>query len=82
MKNSRFTTLRRCLLPLAALVGATALAGCVTESPPPTYAYSYNYPYYTSYPVSQTYPNGYVAAYSPDYNGSYNTYGTTAGNGR
>jgi hypothetical protein len=60
------------------------LAGCVTESAPPTYAYSYNYPapYYSSYPVSQTYPYGYVSAYSPDYNGSYNTYGTTAGNGR
>jgi hypothetical protein len=84
MRNSRFTTLRRYLLPSAALVGATMLAGCVTQSPPPTYAYSYTYPtpYYSSYTVSRTYPNGYVAAYSPDYNGSYNTYGTTAGNGR
>lgn len=82
MRCAHFTTLRRSLLPLAALVGATALAGCVTESTPPTYYYGYNYPYYSSYPVGVTYPNGYAAAYSPDYNGAYNTYGTTAGNGR
>ena len=84
MRYSRLTTLRGCLLPLAALVGATTLAGCVTTSTPPAYAYSYNYPapYYSSYTVTRTYPNGYVAAYSPDYNGSYDTYGTTAGNGR
>jgi hypothetical protein len=84
MRSSYFTTLRRGLLPLAALLGATALAGCVTQSTPPTYAYSYNYPspYYAAYPVGVTYPYGYTAAYSPDYNGTYNTYGTTAGNGR
>ena len=84
MRSSHFTALRRSLLPLVALVGATALGGCVTQSTPPTYSYGYNYPspYYTASPVGVTYPNGYAAAYSPDYNGAYNTYGTTAGNGR
>jgi len=84
MRRSHFTALRRHLLPFAALVGATALAGCVTQSPPAAYSYTYGYatPYYSSYTVSNTYPNGYRAAYSPDYNGTYNTYGTTAGNGR
>jgi hypothetical protein len=67
---------------LAALAGATVLAGCVTESPPAAYTYTYGYPapYYSSYAVSTTYPYGYTAAYSPDYNGSYNTY-RTSGNG-
>lgn len=76
------------LAALALLVGATTLAGCVTESTPPSYAYGYNYPgyygggYYSGpYPVGRTYPNGYSAAYSPDYNGSYNTYDRTAGHG-
>lgn len=75
---------RSLFMALAALVGATALAGCVTESPPP--AYSYNYGYYPGYysgpyPVSRTYPNGYYSNYSPDYNGTYNTYNGTGGHG-
>ena len=69
-------------MALAALVGATALAGCVTESPPAAYTYTYGYgaPNYSSYTASTIYPNGYTAAYSPDYNGSYDTY-RTSGNG-
>jgi hypothetical protein len=84
MRRSHITVSRRHLAPAAALVAATALAGCVTQSPPAVYSYTYGYPtpYYSSYTVSTTYPNGYTAAYTPDYNGSYNTYGTTAGNGR
>ncbi len=84
MRYSYFTALRRHLLPLAALAGATALGGCVTQSPPAAYSYNYGYyptPYYSSYTVSTTYPNGYTAAYSPDYNGSYNTYDNTGGHG-
>lgn len=76
---------RSYFMALAALIGATALGGCVTESSPPTYAYSNPYPYgyySTGYPVSRTYPNGYTSAYSPDYNGSYNTYDTAGGHGR
>lgn len=71
------------LMALAVLIGATALAGCVTESTPPAYSYNYSYPGYYGgpYPVSRTYPNGYSAAYSPDYNGSYNTYNATGGHG-
>jgi hypothetical protein len=68
---------------LAGLLGATLLGGCVTQSPPPAYSYSYSSPgsYSGPYPVSHTYPNGYSAAYSPDYNGSYNTYNATGGHG-
>lgn len=75
--------MRRLLLPLAALTAASALGGCVTQSTPPEYSYSYTYPGYYSgpYPVGRTYPNGYSAAYSPDYNGSYNTYDKTGGHG-
>jgi len=76
MRRSQF-------MALAVLAGATLLAGCVTESAPPTYSYGYSYPgYYSSpYPVGRTYPYGYSSAYSPDYNGSYNTYNGTGGHG-
>jgi hypothetical protein len=75
--------MRRILLPLAALTAASALCGCVTQSTPPEYSYSYTSPGYYSgpYPVSHTYPNGYSSGYSPDYNGSYNTYDKTGGHG-
>ena len=51
MQHATFTTARSRLMPLAALLLATALGGCVGYSSYPSRDYSYSYPsgYYTGY---------------------------------
>jgi len=91
MQTSHFRALRRRLLPLAALVAATGLGGCVATAPAPygynyypgTYTYNYpaNYPapyYGSSYTTTRTYPGTYPL-YSPYFHGYEST---QSGNGR
>lgn len=69
------------LIPVTALLLATALGGCVAYTGYPATTYSYNYPggYYGGYPSSYAYSYNY-APYSSNYNGTFNTY-ATSGNG-
>jgi hypothetical protein len=105
MHYPRFTAARRHLIPLTALLLATALGGCVgytaypsgygynypatyPNSPPGGYyggypsAYSYNYANtpYAGYPQTYNNSNTYRPFYTPNYNGTFNTY-TTSGSG-
>jgi len=83
MQNPKFTAARSRLVPIAALVLATALGGCVGYSSYPSRDYGYSYPngYYAGYPRTYTTSYGYRPYYSPDY-GRYNSYesGNVAGN--
>jgi hypothetical protein len=96
MRNQKFTAARRRLVPIAAILLATALGGCVAYSGYPSGYYGANYPYgyyggnrtayvypssYSGY--SGTYTNSYNPRpyYSRDYNGSFNTYQTNGGGG-
>jgi hypothetical protein len=58
----------------AALLLATALGGCAVY---PDYSYSYGPGYYATYPGGSAYQ--YRPYYSPDYNGTFNTYPTSGG---
>jgi hypothetical protein len=62
--------------PLAALLLATALGGCVGYSSYPSRDYSYSYPssYYAGYPRTYNGSYGYRPYYSPGY-GRYETGG-------
>ena len=80
MQHATFTTARSRLMPLAALLLAAALGGCVGYSSYPSRDYSYSYPgsYYAGYP--QNY--GSILWLPPllfsqlrRYNGSYETGG-------
>ncbi len=70
-----FKAARNRLVPLAALVLATALGGCVayTGYPPTSYSYT-TYPsgYYAGYPTAYTY--SYNTSYTPDYRGASRAY--------
>jgi hypothetical protein len=93
MRYPEFTAARRRLIPLAALLLATGLGGCVAYSGYPSGYYGYNQPngYYGgnrtayAYPAYNagypTYTNSYRQRpyYSPDYNGSFNTYENSGG---
>jgi hypothetical protein len=93
---SKSTTARRRLVPVAALLLATTLGGCVAYPGYPSGYYGYNNPnaYYGAnrtdyvYPNSyggyqSTYANSYSARpyYSHDYNGAFNTYENSGGGG-
>ena len=45
MRNQKFTAARRRLVPIAAILLATALGGCVAYSGYPSGYYGANYPY-------------------------------------
>lgn len=82
MQQLQRPAIRRRLIPLAALLLATALGGCIayTGYPPSSYGYSYSGGYYASYPSGYyaSYPETYTNApayrpyYSPAYYGQYN----------
>jgi hypothetical protein len=76
MRHAMFTTVRSRLMPLAALLLATALGGCVGYSSYPSRDYSYSYPssYYAGYPRTYNGSYGYRPYYSPGY-GRYETGG-------
>ena len=96
MRYPKFTSTRSHLIPLAAFLLVTTLGGCYPYPGYPSNGYGYNYP--NGYPANYgyNYPNGYYAGYprtsynsneyrpyySSDYNGTFNTYGTTGGGGR
>jgi hypothetical protein len=74
---------RDSLVAMAALAVATALGGCVAYNGYPAGGYSYTYPssyygdyhsYAANYPMYSPYS---YPAYSPDYNGTFNTYATS-----
>ena len=69
MRHAMFTTARSRLMPLAALLLATALGGCVGYSSYPSRDYSYSYPssYYAGYPRTYNGSYGYRPYYSPGY---------------
>ena len=73
MQHAMFTAARSRLLPLATLLLATALGGCVGYSSYPSRDYGYSYPnnYYAGYPRTYSSSYGYRPYYSPDY-GRYN----------
>jgi hypothetical protein len=79
MRNT-FKCAGKGLIPMAALLGATLLGGCVAYTGYPTATtYGYNYPgsYYGGYPSNYAYSYNYYPAYSSDYNGTFNTYQTS-----
>ena len=69
----KFTAARSRLLPLAALLLATALGGCIGYGGYPPRDNGYNYPssYYAGYPRTYNTSYGNRPYYSPDY-GRYN----------
>jgi hypothetical protein len=72
MQHATFTTARSRLMPLAALLLAAALGGCVGYSSYPSRDYSYSYPgsYYAGYPQNYGSTYGYRPYYSPNYGGT------------
>jgi hypothetical protein len=64
-----FTTARSRLMPLAALLLATALGGCVGYTGYPSGDYGYSYPtnYYAGHPRTYSNSYGYRPYYSSDY---------------
>lgn len=88
MRTIKTMPARNWILPFALLLMATTLGGCVgyTSYPPGYYGYNtYTTPtgYYSGYPATYAYSyNAPAPLYTSNYNGYYNTYGTTAGNGR
>jgi hypothetical protein len=56
MRYSRLTAARSCLIPLTALLLATALGGCAgyTRYPSSNSAYNYSGGYYGGYPSTYT----------------------------
>jgi hypothetical protein len=90
MQYPEFTAVRRRLIPLAAVLVATALGGCVAYTGYPSGYYGSNYPngYYAGNRSAYGYPSnsaGYPSSYSqrpfysPDYNSSFNTYENSGG---
>lgn len=81
MRYPKFTTARIRSMPIAALLVATALGGCVGYSDYPSQGYSRNYPsgYDTGYQRSYSTSYGYRPYYSPDYQRYSDTYGTRGG---
>ena len=90
MRNPKFTSARSRLLPLAALLAATSLGGCVAYTGYPSGYYGYNYSngYYGAGRSVYGYPSNYAAypstynkrpLYSSDYNSSFNTYENRGG---
>ena len=85
MPHPKFATVRRRLVPVAALLVATALGGCVAYTGYPSGYYGYNYPsgYYGdnrggyAYPTYSSYNQR--PLYSSDYNSSFNGYENSGG---
>ena len=76
MRHAMFTTARSRLMPLAALLLATALGGCVGYTGYPIRDYGYSYPsnYYAGNQRTYNTSYGYRPYYSPDYNRYNDTY--------
>jgi hypothetical protein len=72
MRHAMFTAARSRLIPIAALLLATALGGCVGYSgyPPGDNGYNYSGGYYAGYP--RTYSTSY--SYRPYYSHDYDRY--------
>jgi hypothetical protein len=83
MQYAKFTATRSRLIPLGALMLATAVGGCVAYAGYPTGTYSYNYPssYYAGYPRTYTYPSNSRPFYSPNYYSSPTSYEGNGGSG-
>jgi hypothetical protein len=86
VRYPKFTAARSRLIPLTALLLATALGGCVAYTGYPSSGYGYRNPNYGySYPGSYYagYPRTYNTSYSyrPYYSPDYNRYGSTYGGG-
>jgi hypothetical protein len=85
MPHPKFETARRRLVPVAALLVATVLGGCVAYTGYPSGYYGYNYPsgYYGGNRGGYAYPayNSYNQrpVYSSDYNSSFNAYENSGG---
>ena len=73
MRHAMFTAARSRLIPIAMLLLATALGGCVGYSGYPSGDNGYNYPsgYYAGHPRTYNTSYGYRPYYSSDY-GRYN----------
>jgi hypothetical protein len=73
MRYRNISASARRLIPLAGLLLATTLGGCVgyTGYPPAHYSYNYGYPgYYSGYPTNYGYSNNYEPGYLPYYSTS------------
>jgi hypothetical protein len=90
MRHMKFTMTTCHLIPLGALLLATALGGCVAYGGYPTGAYNYpsgyysGYPsgYYASYPRNYSYTSNARPLYSPTYYSSPSSYESNGGGGR
>jgi hypothetical protein len=80
----------RRLMPLAGLLLATTLGGCVATYPPARYSYDYQYPngYYAGYPAGYAYTDNDPARYANDtshyppvYFGPFNPHADGGGGG-
>ena len=77
MRYPRFTTAPTQLLPIAALLVATALGGCVGYAEYPSHGYGYIYPnggYYAGYPRTYSASYGDRPYYDPEYQRYNDTY--------
>jgi hypothetical protein len=91
MRYPKFTVARSRLIPLAALLLATVLSGCVAYTGYPSSTYGNNYPggyysgypsgYYAGYPNNYTYPSGPRPFYSPTYYSNPTSYENNGGSG-
>jgi hypothetical protein len=84
MRFPRPTAAPTRLMPLAALMVATALGGCVGYAEQPSHGYGYNYPSggdYTGYPRTYSASYGHRPYYSPDYQRYNETYERRDGGG-
>jgi hypothetical protein len=92
MRYAKFSTARRRLIPVGAVLLATALAGCVAYPAYPTrnygysapYSYPNNYnpqpaPFNAGYPAAYNDPNAPRPFYSPDYNSAFHGYDNGGG---
>jgi hypothetical protein len=83
MQYPKFTAARSRLIPVVALLLATALGGCVGYTGYPSSDYSYSYPsgYYAGYPRTYSTTYNYHPYYSPEYNRYSGTYESRGGGG-
>ena len=72
MRYESFTAARSCLIPLAGMLLAATLGGCVAETGYPPAHYGYNYPTgYPGYSYSYNYPYNYPGHDTGYYFGYY-----------
>jgi hypothetical protein len=83
MRYQKFTAARSHLKPLAALLLATTVGGCIgyADYPSRDYGYSHHSNYYTGYPRTYGNSDNYRPYYSPDYSRYNSPYETRGGGG-